>query len=50
MGVPQWAHAKASLPPEGPDTHWYSIEFIYGMGRGVKMVAEAERVREGESR
>jgi hypothetical protein len=20
-GVPQWAHAKASLPPEGPDTH-----------------------------
>ena len=25
-GVPQQAHAKASLPCEGPDTHWYSIE------------------------
>jgi hypothetical protein len=25
-GVPQRAHAKASLPPEGPATWWYSIE------------------------
>ena len=27
-GVPQRAHAKASLPPEGPDTHWHSIDSI----------------------
>ena len=25
-GVHQWVHAKASLPPKGPDTQWYSIE------------------------
>ena len=25
-GVPWWAHAKASLPPEGPGTWWYNIE------------------------
>jgi hypothetical protein len=23
--VPRWAHAKASLSPEGPATRWYSI-------------------------
>jgi hypothetical protein len=27
---------------------WYRIEFIQGMGRGVKRVAEAEKGREGE--
>ena len=45
-GVPQWAHAKASLPPEGPATGRYRIEFIQGMGRGVKRVVEAEKGRE----
>ena len=25
-GVPPWAHAEASLPLEGQDTQWYSIE------------------------
>ena len=24
--VPKWAHDEASLPPEGPDTQWYSKE------------------------
>jgi hypothetical protein len=28
------AYAEVSLPPEGPATQWYSIEFIQGMGRG----------------
>lgn len=35
-GNGQWAHAKASLPPERPASRWYSIESIQGMGRGVK--------------
>jgi hypothetical protein len=41
-GVPQWAHAKASLPAEGPA----------GEERGVKRVVEAEegeRDRDGEA-
>jgi hypothetical protein len=25
-GMRLWAYDKASLPPEGPDTHRYSIE------------------------
>ena len=34
-------------PPEGPDTPVaYRIEFIQGMGRGVKRVAEAGKGRE----
>jgi hypothetical protein len=41
-GVSQQAHAEASLHPEGPATGWYRIEFIEGMGRGVKRVVDAE--------
>ena len=45
--MPRWAHAEASLPPERPDTILkYRIEFIQGMGRGVKRVVEAEKGRE----
>ena len=47
-GVSQQAHAKASLPPEGPATGQYRIEFFQGMGRGVKRVVEAEKGRERE--
>jgi hypothetical protein len=48
-GVPQWAHAEASLPTEGPATQRYSIEeFIQGMGRGVERAVEAEKGREKE--
>ena len=42
----QWAYAKTSLPPERPTTLvWYRIEFIQGMGRGIKRVVEAEKDR-----
>jgi hypothetical protein len=54
-GVSRWAHAKASLPPEGPDTMYYKytmvqyrIGFIQGMERGVKRVVEAENGRKRE--
>ena len=47
-GVPQWAHAKASLLPEGPDTHRYSMEQSLFRVWGVKRVAEAEKGRENE--
>ena len=40
--MPLWAHAKASLPPEGPAT-WHRIEFIQGMGRGVERGRGAEK-------
>jgi 16S rRNA U516 pseudouridylate synthase RsuA-like enzyme len=47
--VPQWAHAEASLPTEGPrETVWYRIEFIEGMEREVKRVVETEKGRERE--
>ena len=50
--MPQRAHAKASLSPEGPATGWYSIEqslfMAWGQGHGVKRVVEAEKLREGE--
>ena len=42
------SHAKASLPPEGPATQGYSIEFIQDMGRGAKRVVEAEKGRKRE--
>jgi hypothetical protein len=49
----RWAHAKASLPPGGPAMAvntmvQYRIEFIQGMGQGVKRVVEAEKGRERE--
>ena len=49
--VSQRAHAKASLPPGGPAMAvntmvQYRIEFIQGMGQGVKRVVEAEKGRE----
>ena len=40
-GMSRLTHAKASLPPEGPATGQYRIEFIQDMGRGVKRVVEA---------
>jgi hypothetical protein len=45
-GVPRRAHVKDSLPPRAATQH--RIEFIYGMGRGVKRVPEAEKGREKE--
>ena len=47
-GCLSWQHAKASLLPEGPATQWNRIEFIQGMGSGVKRVVEAEKDRERE--
>jgi hypothetical protein len=46
--VPLWANAEVVLPPEGPATEWYRIEFIQGMGRRVKRVVERKKCREKE--
>lgn len=40
-GVPLWAHAEASLHPEGPAT-WYSIERLFHQQPAAKT-----RVKEG---
>ena len=45
--VPLWANAEVVLPPEGPATEWYRIEFIQGMGRRVKRVVERKKCRGG---
>jgi hypothetical protein len=45
-GMSPRAHDEASLPPEGSATRRYSIEFIQGIGRGVKRVVEADKGRE----
>lgn len=32
-GMSQWAHAEASLPPEGPVTEQYRIEYNFFRAR-----------------